>query len=428
MQVRIKNGLDLKISADPGGSIEDSKSLSTSSILGCDYPGSKFQILADEGTSVKAGQAVLCDRRRAEILLTAPFSGKVSAIHRGPRRSLVSFQLSIDGREDAISFDIPSVLDSNSIKELMLKSGLWPALRTRPFGYIPNPDESPKALLITAIDTLPLAPDPAVVISKYSKEFSTGLRLLCDLVDSPVYLCQSAGQRLDYDDSTRARVVEFGGPHPSGLVGTHINLLCPLRFDGNQVWHIGYQDVISLGHLIASGKPWFERVISLAGPAVKTPRLITVPLGASLAEIVEGEVADQPAQIISGSVLSSRQISARETVLGRFDQQVTAVFDSSQAPPESWLGSLFEAAPGKAVPLIATPDLDTVAPPGILAVPFLRALLVGDVERARDLGALELVEEDLALLSYICPSKIDYRPLLRDMLNQIDREGLSIRN
>lgn len=412
MQVRIKNGLDLKVAGNPGRSIVDSKSSSTSSIQGRDFPGTKFQILVDEGASVKAGQAVLCDRRRAEILFTAPVSGKVSAIQRGPRRSLLCFQISIDGCEDGISFNIPAVLDRDSVKELILKSGLWPALRTRPFGYIPNPDESPQALLITAIDTLPLAPDPAVVISKYNSEFSSGLKALCDLVDSPVYLCQSAKRKLDFDESTRTKVVEFDGPHPAGLVGTHINALCPLRFDGNQVWHIGYQDVISLGHLVTSGKPWFERVISLVGPAVKSPRLITVPLGASLADIVEGELVDQSANFISGSVLSGRHVPA----LRRYDNQVTASFDSDQAPT------------GSADPLIATPDLDAVAPPGILAVPFLRALLVGDVERARDLGALELVEEDLALLSYICSSKTDYGSLLRNMLNQIDREGLSIRN
>lgn len=415
MQVRIKCGLDLKIADDPGRSIEDSKISSTSSLLGCDYPGTKFQILVDEGDSVSAGQAVICDRRHPEVRFITPISGKVSAINRGPRRSLVSFQISSDGRKDTSRFDIPAVLDNNSIKTLMLKSGLWPALRARPFGYIPNPHKSPEALFITAIDTQPLAPDPAVVISKYNREFSTGLKSLCDLVDSPVYLCRATRQKFEFDESTRARVVEFDGPHPAGLVGTHINALCPVRFDGNQIWHIGYQDVISLGHLIISGEPWYERVISLAGPAVKKPRLITVPLGASLTDIVEGELVDQSASTLSGSVLSGCHASVYETVLGRYDNQVTAIFDSDQVPT------------GRADPLIATPDLDSVAPPGILAVPFLRALLVGDVERVRDLGALELVEEDLALLSHICPSKTDYGSILRIMLDQIDREGLSIR-
>ena len=75
-------------------------------------------------------------------------------------------------------------------------------------------------------------------------------------------------------------------------------------------------------------------------------------------------------------------------------------------------------------PLIPTGDMERVAPPGILPVPLLRALLVGDIDRARDLGALELVEEDLALLTYSCTSGHQYGRLLRDVLDQLSKEGV----
>lgn len=427
MRVRIKNGLDLHIGGDPGASIVDRKSSLSSALLGRDYPGVKFQQLVDEGSLVEAGQAVLCDRRRPEIRFTSPVNGLVSAIHRGTRRSLVSFQIDEAKGSGGISFDIPAILDKNTIKDLMLKSGLWPALRTRPYGYIPDPTVSPQALLITAIDTQPLAANPAVILFKYSREFSTGLRLLCDLVDAPVFLCKPVSQNNELENSMRVKEVEFDGPHPAGLVGTHIKTLCPIRFDGNQVWHMGYQDVISLGHLVKNGKPWYERVVSLAGPAVNNPRLTTVPLGARIADIVEGEFVDQPVRVMSGSILSGHAACGYEAFLGRYHNQITAIIDSTDIAPKSWIGGLFETNAEIADPLVPTPELDRVAPPGVLAVPLLRALQVGDVERARDLGALELVEEDLALLGYCCPSRTDYGPLLRDMLNQIDREGLSIR-
>ncbi len=428
MRVRIKNGLDIEVAGVPGRSIEDSISSSTSCLLGCDYPGTKFQILAEEGTSVKAGQAVLCDRRRPEIRFTSPVSGQVSAIRRGVRRRLISFQISKTEGSCGISFDIPAKPDKNTIKDLMLKSGLWPALRTRPFGYIADPSANPEALLITAIDSQPLAANPAVIILKYSREFSTGLRLLCDLVDAPVFLCKSTSLNIEHENLMRVEEVEFHGPHPAGLVGTHIKTLCPIRFDGNQVWHLGYQDVISLGQLVRSGQPWFQRVIALAGSAVKNPRLVTVPLGARVADIVEGELIDRPARVMSGSILSGHNNYGQEDYLGRYHNQITAMVDPGDSAPKSWIGRLFETNTDVADPLIPIPELDRIAPPGVLAVPLLRALQVGDVERARDLGVLELVEEDLALLSYCCPSKIDYRPLLRDMLGQIDREGLSIRS
>jgi Na+-transporting NADH:ubiquinone oxidoreductase subunit A len=180
--------------------------------------------------------------------------------------------------------------------------------------------------------------------------------------------------------------------------------------------------------MISTGRPWFERVISLAGPAVKNPRLIRVLLGAGIGDITDGELVDISARVISGSILSGHTAFGHEASLGQRHRQVTAIFntDSTQSNGSPW--TLFNPGVGdEANALIPTTDLDAVAPPGILAVSLLRALLVGDVERARDLGALELVEEDLALLSYTCPSKTDYGPLLRDLLEQMYKEGLSAR-
>ena len=412
-----KKELDL----DPEIAITDAKPSGTSTFLGSDYPGTRFNLIADEGTQVKAGEPVLCDRRHPEIQFTSPISGRVSTVRRGARRSLVSLEITSDGKGDTVEFDIPTTLNAENIKSLMLRSGLWTSLRSRPFGHLPGPDRSPAALLITAMDTRPLAPDSAIIINKYINELSAGIKVLCDLVDSPIFVCKAASDEYELADLHRATVVEFAGPHPAGLAGIHIQRLCPIGFNGDEVWHIGYQDVISLGHLIHTGKPWYERVISLAGSSMKNPRLITVPLGASLADITAQELIEEPSRIFSGSVLSGHDALDSAGCLRQRDNQVTAMLEltseSADASNESQTDSL-----------IATTDLDSLAPSGILAVPLLRALLVGDVERARDLGALELVEEDLALLSHACASRTDYGRLLRNILEQIYKEGLSKRN
>ena len=216
--------------------IFDTRSSRTSTLLGREYPGTKFQILAEEGVRVRAGEAVLCDRRRPEILFTSPVSGVVSEIKRGQRRSLVSLKISAEG-SDQINFDIPVKPDRDNMRGLMLKSGLWASLRSRPFGHIPSPDGEPEALLITAIDTQPLAPNPAVIINQFNQEFSLGLKQLCSLVDAPAYLCQSAQDSYTYDNSSRAMPVEFDGPHPAGLVGSHIHALGLPISTVNEVWH-----------------------------------------------------------------------------------------------------------------------------------------------------------------------------------------------
>jgi len=428
MQKLVRMGSSLQPGATSVNTIATTRSTRTSTFLGRDFPGSRLQVVSDEGNTVKAGEPVLCDRRQPEILLTAPISGSVTAIHRGARRRLISLEITSDGTGKGRQFDIAATLDQASIRQLMLQSGLWATMRTRPFGYIPSPERNPKALFITAIDTQPLAPDPAVIISQFLDDLRLGIETLCDLVDAPVYLCKASDAEYPLDESCGVRISSFAGPHPAGLVGTHIHRHCPIGFSGDEVWHIDYQDVISLGQLISTGKPWHERIISLAGPAVKNPRLISVPLGAAIDEISEGELVGKSVRLISGSVLSGHIAIGHEASLGQRHRQVTALSGSTTSRLEESRGSLFYTGSGdEAHPLIATTDLDHVAPPGILAVPLLRALIVGDVERARDLGALELVEEDLALLSYTCPSKTDYGVLLRDMLDQIQREGLSTR-
>ena len=202
--------------------------------------------------------------------------------------------------------------------------------------------------------------------------------------------------------------------------------LCPIGFTDDQVWYLSYQDVISLGHLMSTGRPWYDRIVSLAGPAVRNPRLITVPLGAGTEDITADELVESPARIISGSVLCGHAAVGDEACLGQRHHQVTVISEASPLQQGWWHKLLFDIGRGTAPdPLIPTTDLDCVSPPGILAVPLLRALLVGDIERARDLGALELVEEDLALLSYVCSCRIDFGPLLRDMLDQLHKESLS---
>jgi len=428
MQAHIRKGLDLQPGITPVSTIATTKSSRTSTFLGRDFPGARLQVISNEDTAVEAGEPVLCDRRHPEILLTSPVCGTVTAIHRGARRRLIALEITSDATGKSVQFDRPATLDRGTIRRLMLQSGLWAMMRTRPFGHIPGPEKNPKALLITAIDTQPLAPDPAVIIPQFFNDLSLGIEMLCALVDAPVYLCKASDAEYQLDESCGVRVSSFDGPHPAGLVGTHIHSLCPIGFSEDEVWHIDYQDVISLGQLISTGKPWYERIISLAGPAVKSPRLISVPLGAAIDDISAGELDGKSARLISGSVLSGHVAIGHEASLGQRHRQVTALFKASTSRSDVSHESLSNTGSGdEADPLIPTTDLDSVAPPGILAVPLLRALLVGDVELARDLGALELVEEDLALLSYTCPSKSDYGALLRDMLDQIHREGLSTR-
>ena len=424
MRINIKKGLDVRIGEQPGTRAGDIKRASSAALLGRDFLGVKPDVLIENGTRVRAGQPLMRDRHRQDIVFTSPMGGTVTAINRGKRRSLLSIEIiADDDRTEGERFPVPKALGKDAVRQLMLVSGMWTALKKRPFGYIPDPGQDPRALLITAMDTEPLALDPVPVITAHVDQFVLGIEALGAMHDGPIYLCQAPAADIPRGSSDRVRSVEFAGPHPAGLPGTHIYSLCPIGFDGGEVWHIGYQDVIALGYLLQTGRLWLERVIMLAGPAVTAPRALTVPLAAATDEIVSGELKPGAVRVISGSVLSGHTAQGAEAFISQRQRQITVLPEADSILKASSNGAACDTGLGGSPgPLMPVAQLNRVSPPGILAVPFIRALLVGDIDRARDLGALELVEEDLALLTYSCPSKSNYGRLLREVLEQLHKE------
>ena len=424
MRINVKKGLDVHIGGQPETSAVDTKTVSSAALLGRDFLGIKPNVLVKPGARVQAGQAVIRDRHRQDIVVTAPMGGTVAAINRGKRRSLLSIEIIADNEtQEDMQFPVPKALDKDTVRQLMLASGMWTALKKRPFGYIPDPSTDPRALLITAMDTEPLAPDPVPIIGAYADQFELGMEALGVMYDGPIYLCQAPEADIPCGSSDRVQRVEFDGPHPSGLPGTHIYSLCPIGFDGGEVWHLGYQDVIALGYVLRTGRLWLERVVMLAGPAVTQPRALTVPLAVATDELVRGELKPGAVRVISGSVLSGHTAQGAEAFLSQRHRQITVLPDVDSIMKDSTNGNTYDTGLGGSPgPLMPIAQLNRVSPPGILAVPLLRALLVGDIDRARDLGALELVEEDLALLTYTCPSKSDYGLLLREVLEQLHKE------
>jgi Na+-transporting NADH:ubiquinone oxidoreductase subunit A len=332
-------------------------------------------------------------------------------------------------------------LRRDQVKEILLASGLWTALRARPYGKVPDPETTPRSIFVTALDSNPLAARPEVVIEEHRSDFAKGLTLLPRLTDGPVFLCKAPYMDLPEGDPERISTVEFSGPHPSGLPGTHIHLLDPVGARGS-VWHLGYQDVIAMGKLFTSGRLWVERIVALGGPLVKRPRLIRARLGANLDDLTRGELLEGEARVISGSVLSGRRARRAENHLGRYHNQVSVIAEARAAGDRSLNGgafsthnlfvpsqprkrkfSLTSALHGRQTAMVPLGGFERVMPLDILPTQLLRALLVGDTDMARALGCLELDEEDLALCSFVCPSKLNYGLLLRAALARIEKEG-----
>ncbi len=171
----------------------------------------------------------------------------------------------------------------------MLSRGLWPAFIARPFGRVPKPDATPVAILVSATDSNPLAPDPRIVLAESRPSFARGLAILARLTEGPVFLCQPPGADLAPRSDDRLRAVEVSGAHPSGLPGAQLYRLRP-GIGRGEVWTIGYQEVVAIGHLFETGQYLSERVVALCGPRARDPRLVRTVSGASLRDLTQDEV------------------------------------------------------------------------------------------------------------------------------------------
>ncbi len=450
MLFKIRKGLDIPLTGQPGQAIGEKPSVNSVALLGHDYIGLKPTLQVAEGDRVKLGQTIFTDKTTG-VHYTSPGSGVINAIHRGERRVLQSVVIQLEGNEEekftAYTQQELSQLSREQVRENLLASGLWTSIRTRPYSKVPAPDSLPHSIFVTAMDSNPLALNASVVIKAYQQDFLNGLSAILRLTEGKVFLCKYTGADIPTHGSNQVTVAEFQGPHPAGLVGTHIHLLDPVSAT-KTVWHLNFQDLIAIGKLFTTGRLWTERTISLAGPLVRRPRLVRTRIGANTEELVDGELPPLYSRIISGPVLSGHRAVGWATFLGRYHSQVTAVPEGGRRQLRAFLGwllpglnhysainifwssfsrkrkfgltTLLNGSPRAMVPI---GSYEEIMPLDILPTQLLRALVVQDTDVAQALGCLELDEEDLALCSFVCPSKFDYGPILRMNLEHIEREG-----
>ncbi|MDD3801623.1 Na(+)-translocating NADH-quinone reductase subunit A [Desulfuromonas thiophila] len=444
--IKITKGLDLPISGSPEQKVYDAPSVKSVALLGPDYVGMKPSMTVKVGDQVKLGQLLFTDKKNEGVKFTSPGCGKVVAINRGERRVLQSVVIELNGDDAEIFASYKEAeldgLARDKVVANLVDSGLWTALRTRPFSKIPAIDSTPAAIFVTAMDTNPLAARAELLIKEEEQAFANGLKVLSRLTDGKLYVCQKPNVVLPRING--ASYEEFDGPHPAGLPGTHIHFLAPVNA-AKTVWYINYQDVIAYGKFFLSGKIPTGRIVALAGPGVSQPRLLRTRMGANLQELTAGGLKQGEQRIVSGSVLHGATAAGPLAFLGRYHLQVSVLPEKRD---REFLASLtagadkfsikrafltaFTGGPsgemntstyGRPGNILDIGSFDKVMPLDILPGFLLRALCSGDTDEAQNLGCLELDEEDLALCTFVCSGKKEYGPLLRSALTTIEKEG-----
>lgn len=446
--IKITRGLDLPITGAPEQSVAEMKKVRSVAVIGFDYVGMKPTMEVAQGDKVRKGQLLFTDKKTAGVRYTAPASGTISAINRGAKRAFESLVIDLEGDDEvtftSYSHDEIKALSREAVVSNLLESGQWTGLRTRPYSKVPDPAVKPHSIFVNAMDTNPLAAAPEQIIAESAEAFNNGLLVLGKLTEGKVFVAVAPGSSVEAVAGGHAEVHEFAGPHPAGLSGTHVHFLDPVG-EHKMVWTVNYQEVIAIGMLFTTGRLYTDRVIALAGPSVSRPRLLRTNLGADLQELTAGELEDRENRIISGSVLSGRRAFGPLSYLGRQHLQVTVLEEGRQRDFFGWFSPganrhsvlgiyLSQFMKGKRFPfttntngspraIVPVGSYERIMPLDILPTHLLRALVVGDLDSAIKLGALELEEEDLALCTYVCPGKYEFGPILRNNLTRIEKEA-----
>ncbi|MGL5336443.1 MAG: Na(+)-translocating NADH-quinone reductase subunit A [Enterovibrio sp.] len=445
--ITIKKGLDIPIAGVPTQVIDDGYAIKKVALLGEEYEGMRATMQVRVGDVVKKGQVIFEDKKNPGVKFTAPAAGTVIEINRGDKRALQSVVIEVSGNEqvtfEAFTLEQIASLDRQRIVDILVDSGMWTALRTRPFNKTPAIEAKPAAIFVTAIDTNPLAASPQIVIDEKPQAFVAGLDLLSALTDGKVFVCKGPAS---LPCSKKANVQEqvFTGPHPAGLAGTHIHFLRPVDAH-TQVWHLNYQDVIAFGNLFLTGEIDTSRVIALGGPMVNEPRLLRTQIGACIDDLISGQLMLGEARVISGSILNGTHAVGAHAYLGRFHLQISALREGREKEFLGWIApgkNKFSVTPaylsrffkdqlfnmttainGSERAMVPIGTYERVMPLDIEPTLLLRDLCAGDLESMALLGALELAPEDLALCTFVCPGKYDFGSMLRESLALIEKDG-----
>jgi Na+-transporting NADH:ubiquinone oxidoreductase subunit A len=446
LSVKLKKGLDIRTSGRAENIIIPGIQSAFYGVKPVDFPGLTPKLNVKQGDKVLAGTPLFHDKIRPEILFTSPVSGTVTSITRGDRRKLLEIVIEKDGDEfvDFGKKDIAG-MDRESVIQALLVSGLWPAVRQRPYHVVANPNDVPKAIFISGFDTAPLAPDFNFIMDNSSENlFQSGIKALKKLTRGKINLILN-GKGSSPAILTGAPDVEishFSGPHPAGNVGVHIHHLDPLN-KGEIVWFVNLQDIVAIGRLFEEGVYKHERLVALTGSEVLNPRYYKILSGASVAPLTTGNVKEGNLRYISGNILTGARIE-KDGYVGYYDSQVTVIPEGDYSEFFGWMMpgfnkfSFYKTFGSSLIPrksytldtnfhggeraFVMTGQYEKVVPMDIYPMQLLKAILAEDIDLMENLGIYEIAEEDFALCEYICPSKVEIQDIVRKGLNLMIKE------
>lgn len=446
--IELKSGLDIPIAGKAAQKIVKKIVPDIIAIKPTDFKGLTPRLLIREGDRVLAGSPVMSDKNKTDILFTSPVSGTVCEIVRGDKRKLLEIRIKADETQERFAFGANKIrgLDASKIKELLLKSGLWPAFIQRPYGIIADPDIEPKAIFISAFTTAPLAANMEFVLGSELKDIQAGVDAISKLTKGGVHLSLN----IDNYSGTPFHKIEnviqhvFGGKHPAGNVGVQISHISPIQ-KGETVWTISLLMLAAIGRFFNTGEYNLTRKIAVTGPKAIEPAYVEALPGTSIKEFASFyDNSANDIRFISGDVLTGTNIG-EDGFTGFYDNHITLLREGREREVLGWAKpfrfNLFSSSRSYFSWLCPKKryDMDTnmhggprafvlsdvykkVLPIDIFPVFLIKACLAGDIDNMEKYGIYEVLPEDLALCEYVDPSKNDIQAIIENGINLMIKE------
>ena len=437
--IYLKKGLNIPIS---GAAAQNTRKVIVPDVVAVkptDFRGFVPKLLVREGDKVLAGTPILADKMSQSILLTSPVSGTVAQVVRGEKRKLLEVRIKADEKQEFVDFGVkkPAQMSAAEIKEAILAAGLWPAITQRPYGIIANPEIKPKAIFVSAFNTAPLAANPEFALKDEVENIQTAINALAKLTDGGVHISLNAENYSGTPFHKLENVIQhiFSGKHPAGNVGIQIHHISPIK-KGETVWTVSLMMLAAIGKLFNTGKCDLRRKIAVTGPMAIEPAYVEGYPGISMKDIKEFYNPQENLRFVSGDALSGTNVTA-EGFLGFNDNQITILkegdsyelfgwakpFRSSQFSASrtyfSWLTpkktyNMDTNLHGGPRAFVVNDVYSKVLPMDIFPVYLLNACIAQDIDKMEKYGIYEVLEEDLALCEYVCPSKIYIQQIITD--------------
>lgn len=438
--IKLRKGLDVNLKGKAALETVSVKCPGEYALVPDDFCGMKPKVVVNEGDTVLAGDALFVDKKHPEVKFVSPVSGTVTLVERGDRRKLLSVRVKSDGKQQSREFDV-----KGDIKAVLMESGMFAFFRQRPYDVVANPEDKPKAIFVSAFNSMPLSQDFSYVVKGQEEEFKAGIKALSAI--AKVNLGISVAQSKTFlNDVPNCEVTVFDGPAPAGNVGVQINHVDPIN-KGEVVWTIAAEEVIFVGRLMKTGRVDLTRTIAVAGSEVKKPAYATIKVGQKLDTLLQGQISDEASlRIINGNVMTGIKTS-KDGYLAAHATEVNVIPEGDHADefmgwimPRfntfsthrsylSWLFGkkkeyVFDArVKGGERHMIMSGEYDKVFPMDIFAGYLIKAIITGDIDRQEALGIYEVAPEDFAIAEFVDSSKLELQRIVREGLDILRKEN-----